>query len=202
MIDTIIFDFGDVFINLEKERCEKAFLKLGLPKFNDAIMFQNDLYEKGLIDETTFLSAFQKYIPNASLKDIKHAWNKVLCDFPQHRLDFLQLLSTKYRLFLLTNTDKTHMAHFERKVGASFYTAFYRCFEKVCYSYELKQRKPDSELFTKMIDQYHLSPKKTLFIDDKKENTDSAQAVGMHVWNLQVGHHEVTDLLTNNILNK
>ena len=200
MIDTIIFDFGAIFINLEKDRCKKAFHDLGLPHLNSDLQAQNDLYEKGIIDENTFLTSFQKYIPNASLIDIKNAWNAIIGDFPEDYLDFLQLLSQKYRLFLLTNTDKTHIQYFENTVGISFYSAFYQCFEKVFYSFELGLRKPDPAIFTKIINNYNLSPKKTLFVDDKKENTDAAKALGLHVWNLQVGQEIVTDLFKINSL--
>ena len=34
MIDTIIFDFGDVFINLDKEASLQALKKLGLTSWN------------------------------------------------------------------------------------------------------------------------------------------------------------------------
>lgn len=200
MIDTIIFDFGDIFINLEKERCKKAFHDLGLPHLNTDLLNHNDLYEKGLIDEHIFLSSFQKYIPTASLTTIKNAWNSIIGDFPEERLEFLQLLSQKYRLYLLTNTDKTHIQHFEDSVGISFYSDFYQCFEKVFYSFELRLRKPDQAVFTKIINNYNLSPKNTLFIDDKKENTDSAQSLGLHVWNLQVGQQDVTELFKINSL--
>ena len=201
MIDAIIFDFGDVFINLEKDRCAKAFLKLGLSAFTAEIYNQTENYEKGLIDETTFLRTFQKCIPSATLPHIKAAWNMVLGDFPQERLDFVQNLSRKYRLFLLSNTDKTHIQHFEASVGAPFYTAFYNCFEQVFYSYELQLRKPDAAVFIKIITENNLSIKNTLFVDDKKQNTDAAQLLGMPVWNLQVGQEEVTDLAKKSFFN-
>ena len=41
---------------------------------------------------------------------------------------------------------------------------------------------------------HDLNPKRTLFIDDKKVNTDAAQNLGLHVWNLQVGQEDVVDL--------
>ena len=194
MINTIIFDFGDVFLNLRKEHSIDEFKKLGLDGPNEDLLAQNDLFEKGKITEIEFINSFIKYIPNATIQEITKAWNSVIGDFPLERLEFLQLLSSKYRLFLLTNTDSIHISRFEHKVGMSFYSDFYRCFEKVYYSYEMGMRKPDAEIFNTIIRKHDLSPKRTLFVDDKKENTDAAESIGLHVWNLKVGEEDVVDL--------
>lgn len=194
MINAIIFDFGDIFINLEKEKSIEEFKKLGLNGPNEELIAKNDLFEKGQITELQFIESFQKFIPNASLEEIIKAWNSIIGDFPLYRLEFLQMLSTRYRLFLLTNTDSIHINRFEHKVGMSFYTDFYRCFEKVYYSYEMGMRKPQPEIFTTILNKHDLSPKRTLFVDDKKENTDAAEALGIHVWNLQVGKEDVVNL--------
>ena len=194
MINAIIFDFGDIFINLEKEKSIEEFKKLGLNGPNEELIAKNDLFEKGQITELQFIESFQKFIPNASLEEIIKAWNSIIGDFPLYRLEFLQMLSTRYRLFLLTNTDSIHINRFEHKVGMSFYTDFYRCFEKVYYSYEMGMRKPQPEIFTTILNKHDLSPKRTLFVDDKKDNTDAAEALGIHVWNLQVGKEDVVNL--------
>ena len=39
-----------------------------------------------------------------------------------------------------------------------------------------------------------MNPKKTLFIDDKKENTDVAEKLGLQVWNLKPGTDDVTQI--------
>lgn len=194
MINTIIFDFGDVFINLRKEHSIEEFKKLGLNGPNEDLLAHNDLFEKGKINELQFINSFSKYIPDASIEQVTKAWNSVIGDFPLERLEFLQMLSTKYRLFLLTNTDAIHIDRFEHKVGMSFYTDFYRCFEKVYYSYEMGMRKPEPEIFQAIIRKHDLSPKRTLFVDDKKANTDIAESLGLHVWNLKVGEEDVVDL--------
>jgi FMN phosphatase YigB (HAD superfamily) len=194
MITTIIFDFGDIFINLEKEAQVEAFKKIGLLSPNEDLVNQNDLFEKGEISAQNFLESFQKYLPDASLKEIKEAWNTIIGDFPLRRLEFLQLLSYKYKLFLLTNTDEIHISRFEHKVGTSFFSDFYQCFEKVYYSYEMGMRKPDPAIYSFILNKHDLNPRKTLFVDDKKINTDAAEKLGMQVWNLQVGQEDVVDL--------
>lgn len=194
MIEAIIFDFGDVFINLEKQKSIDEFKKLGLNGPNEDLIAHNDLFEKGKITETEFINCFKKYIPEATSEEIISAWNSIIGEFPLHRLEFLQLLSTKYRLFLLTNTDAIHINCFEENVCMSFYSDFYRCFEKVYYSYEMGMRKPQPEIFTTIVSKHNLSPNRTLFVDDKKENTDAAAALGLYVWNLRVGKEDVVDL--------
>lgn len=200
MIDTIIFDFGDIFINLDKQATIDGLQRLGLTSWNEDLDQLNISFEKGQISKENFLLGIQKHIPNASIEEILAAWNAVLLDFPLHRLEFLQLLSHKYRLFLLSNTDSIHINHFEQREGASFYGAFYQCFEKVYFSYEMGMRKPDTEIYTTLIRQHELLPKHTLFVDDKKDNTDAAAALGIHVWNLKVGQEDVIELLEKNII--
>lgn len=194
MISTIIFDFGDIFINLEKEAQVEAFKKLGLHSPNQELIDANDLFEKGQLTEIQFLETFTKFIPDASLEQIREAWNTIIGEFPLYRLEFLQLLSHKYKLILLTNTDEIHISRFEHNVGISFFSDFYQCFEKVYYSYEMGMRKPDPAIFSYILNKHDLSPKRTLFVDDKKVNTDAAASLGIHVWNLQVGEEDVVDL--------
>lgn len=194
MINAIIFDFGDVFINLDKEASKAEFKKLGLDGPNEDLIACNDLFEKGQITELQFIETFLKFIPNATIEEVRNAWNASIGDFPLYRLEFLQMLSTKYRLFLLTNTDAIHISRFEHKAGMSFYSDFYRCFEKVYFSHEMAMRKPDPEIFNTLMRKHDLSPKRTLFVDDKKRNTDVATGLGLHVWNLQAGIDDVVNL--------
>jgi putative hydrolase of the HAD superfamily len=200
MIDTIIFDFGDIFINLDKQATIEGLERLGLSSWNEDLDRLNISFEKGQISRDAFLLGIQKQIPNATIDEILMAWNAVLLDFPLYRLEFLQLLSKKFRLFLLSNTDAIHIDHFEQREGASFYGDFYQCFEKVYFSYEMGMRKPDAEIYTTLINRHELSPKRTLFVDDKKDNTDAAKTLGLHVWNLQVGKEDVIALFDKKII--
>lgn len=194
MINTLIFDFGDIFINLNKNAIDASFQNLGLSEWNSKLQKLNAAFEIGKISELEFLEGIQTQIPHASLEEIRTAWNSILGDFPLYRLEFLQSLKGKYRLFLLSNTDKIHIDKFEHQVGLTFSRDFYNGFEKVYFSFELGKRKPDPEIFAYLIQKHDLSPKRTLFIDDKEENTNAAKALGLEVWNLQVGKEDVIEL--------
>ena len=200
MIEAIIFDFGDVFLNLDKEATVRELKKLGLKEWTPELEQLNYQYEIGKIDELEFMCGIQKHIAKCDILAIREAWNAILLDFPLYRLEFLQLLSGKFRLFLLSNTDQTHIDKFEHKVGQSFARDFYNCFEKVYFSFDIRLRKPDENAFKFVINNHNLIPKKTLFIDDKKENINAAKKLGFVTWNLQVGKEDVTQLFEKNLL--
>ena len=61
-------------------------------------------------------------------------------------------------------------------------------------------RKREPEIFNFLVQNDNLDPKRTLFIDDKKENTDAALALGFKVWNLQVGKEDVVHLFDKKII--
>ncbi len=200
MINSIIFDFGDIFINLDKQAPIDGLKSLGLNDWNEELDQLNIAFEKGEISKDSFLSGIQQHIPNASTDEILKVWNSVLLDFPLYRLEFLQMLSKKYRLFLLSNTDAIHIKRFEHKSGISFFSDFYQCFEKVYFSFEIGMRKPETKIYHYVLNNHELQAKTTLFVDDKKENTDAALSIGLNVWNLQVGEEDVIDLFTKKII--
>jgi len=200
MINTIIFDFGDVFINKNKEAKESALAVLGLNNWGEELERLERKLETGKIKEDGFLKGIQEHIPNASLVDIKAAWNAGIGDFPLYRLEFLQKLSQNYRLFLLSNTDPIHMEKFEHEAGASFYSDFYQCFEAIYFSHEIGSRKPDDKAFYFLINKHAIEPKRTLFVDDKDFNTQAAEALGFQVWNLKVGEEDVVELFDKKII--
>jgi putative hydrolase of the HAD superfamily len=200
MINTIIFDFGDVFIDKNKEAKEKALSALGLNKWGEDLEKLERKLETGKIKEDGFLQGIQEHIPNASLEDIKAAWNAGIGDFPLYRLEFLQKLSQNYRLFLLSNTDPIHMEKFEHEAGASFYSDFYQCFEAIYFSHEIGSRKPEEKAFYFLINKHAIEPKRTLFVDDKDFNTQAAEALGFQVWNLKAGEEDVVELFDKKVI--
>jgi FMN phosphatase YigB (HAD superfamily) len=200
MVNTIIFDFGDIFIDKDKEAREAALRKLGLKEWTEDLEKLERKFETGKIKEEGFLKGIQAKIPNASLEQIKAAWNEGIGEFPLYRLEFLQKLSQTYRLFLLSNTDPIHIEKFEQDAGASFYSDFYQCFEKVYFSHEIGVRKPDEEAYYYLINKHEIQPKRTLFIDDKDYNTKTAEELGFQTWTLKVGEEDVVDLFEKKVI--
>jgi putative hydrolase of the HAD superfamily len=196
MIKNIIFDFGDIFINLDKLAPFREMAKLGFTQLTPELDQLAKNYEMGLMGSEEFISAMQSIFPNASKTQIQFAWNTIILDFPEHRLAFIEALKKKnqYRLFLLSNTNALHIAKVKESMGMELYLRFQNCFEKFYLSHELKMRKPDPSIYEFVLKENGLKAAETLFIDDTKENTDSAIQLGIHSWNLQVGKEDIIQL--------
>ncbi|WP_313777832.1 HAD-IA family hydrolase [Flagellimonas meishanensis] len=191
-----MFDLGDVFINLDKMATARIMHKYGFTTVTPALDSLFKHYEKGLMDSKSFLDQVGVHFPKASRQNLKEAWNSILLDFPEYRLEFLEELASKnqYRLFLLSNTNALHMEGVEQQMGTERFKRFKDVFEGFYLSHEIGMRKPDIEIFQFVLDQNRLHPAETLFVDDTKENTDAAANLGIKTWHLKVGAEEVTQI--------
>lgn len=196
MIKNIIFDFGDIFIDLDKPATAKAMSKFGFKNLTPELDTIFKAYEKGLISSPLFLEKVATYFPKATQTNLIDAWNAILKDFPDYRLEFLENLAREgnYRLFLLSNTNDIHIEYVKQEMGSEKFSRFKQAFETFHLSYEMRMRKPDVEIFEFVLTSDNLVAAETLFIDDTKENTDAASSIGIHVWNLQVGKEDITQL--------
>ena len=157
-------------------------------------LFQN--YEKGLIASSDFLDEVSEHFPNASRDYLTKAWNSILLDFPEERLQFIEQLAAEnqYKMLLLSNTNELHMDCVKEQMGTERFNRFKNAFDVFYLSYEMGMRKPDAEIFNFVLEENQLTPEETCFVDDVKENTDSAASLGIHTWNLQVGKEDITQL--------
>jgi putative hydrolase of the HAD superfamily len=195
MIKNIIFDFGDIFINLDKKKFAVELSNLGISEENDKVKFVFDQFEMGLISIEELTTFFEDNF-KVSSKDFIKAWNCILLDFPKKRLHFLKDLvqSKKYRLFLLSNTNHLHISWIQQNWGEDLYMEFENCFEKFYLSQEIHFRKPNKDIYKFVLNENGLEAEETLFVDDTKINTDAAKELGIHVWNLIPGEEDVTEL--------
>jgi len=198
MIKNIIFDFGDIFIDLDKTATPQEMSKFGFKELTPELEQIAQSYEKGLISSKDFISKMNIIFPKASEKELLFAWNAILLDFPEYRLDFLEQLAKEdnYRLFLLSNTNEIHIDEVIQKNGIEKFNRFKNCFEQFYLSHEIHFRKPDAEIYEFVLNTNNLIATETFFIDDTKENTEAAEQLGITCWNLQVGKEDIINLKT------
>jgi len=196
MIKTIIFDFGDVFINLDKPAIERELFKLGVSEITDKMYLYANQYEKGLITTKDITNFFRDQIPNISESNFANAWNAIILDFPEHRLEFIKQLSSekKYNLILLSNTNALHIEKVIETMGIKCYNRFKDCFNQFYLSHEIHLSKPNSEIFNFVLSENNISAKTCLFIDDTKIHTEAAAQLGINVWNIKPRSEDIIHL--------
>ena len=195
MIKTLIFDFGDVFINLDKKGAMKNALDLfDLETFEDDMIATNILYEIGSISTSEFISFYKSKFPKLTETDIRNTWNSIIKDFPEYRLQFIKGLAQKkeFRLILLSNTNNMHIDFI--KANVPFFKDFQNCFDMFYLSQKIHLRKPNATIFEFVLKENNLKANECLFIDDTKDNTDRAKQLGFHIWNIDETSEDIINL--------
>ena len=139
MIKNIIFDFGDIFINLDKQAPLLEMAKFGFTELTPELDTIFKEYEMGLMESYEFVNRLQGIFTNASKQQIKDAWNSIILDFPEERLKFIEKLKSdnQYRLFLLSNTNDLHIDKVKESMGMDRFNRFKNCFEVFYLSQEM-----------------------------------------------------------------
>jgi glucose-1-phosphatase len=191
-IKSIIFDLGGVLLNLDYNRTTEAFKRLGIAEF-ERIYSQArqkqlfDEYEKGLIGSEEFRAEMIALLEGKPAPhEIDTAWNAMLLDLPHERLRLLEKLKSKYRLFLLSNTNDIHITAYSAYLLEAFgFPDLSHIFEKEYYSYRVGKRKPDKEIFELVLSENGLQPHETVFIDDSIQHVEGARVAGINAYHLQ-----------------
>ncbi len=196
MIEAIIFDFGDVFINLDKEATSRKLKEMDIDRLPESISAKNKEYEQGFITSDEISEYYRAQFPNLKQDDFLNSWNSILLEFPEYRFKFIQKLSEEkdFKLILLSNTNENHINYIKSNVP--FFPEFQECFDAFYLSHEIGLRKPDPEIFEFIMNKHDLKPENCLFIDDTKENTDIADRLGFNTWNIEPTREDVIDLFT------
>jgi glucose-1-phosphatase len=184
-LKNIIFDLGAVLINIDYKKTEKAFIALGFENFEamysqftaDAIF---EKLETGKISNEDFYDQLISLSNNKiTAEQIKNAWNDIILDWRIESLDFLETLSPKYKLFLLSNTNAIHHEYFSNSLKIETNrTEIDSLFTKAYYSHEIHLRKPNTDIFEFLAKDAKINMEETLFIDDSSNNIDTAKLLG------------------------
>ena len=202
-IKAIIFDLGGVLLNISYQNTIASFKKLGI-KNTDNIYSKKtqshifNLIETGEITAKKFLEDLQVFTNNATIQEVKDAWNAMLLNLPKKRLQVLLSLKSNHALFLLSNTNTIHINAISNKLGARKWEGFCNLFDKIYLSHEIGIRKPNSEAFQLILNQQKLNPKEVLFIDDSYQHIVSAKKLGIICYHIKDGE-DITTLFPDKV---
>ena len=199
-IRNIVFDLGNVIINIDPDLTLQQFRELGVVNFDEmyTIMRQTDIFDRldtGKITLPEFRQAVRDFA-QISLADewIDEAWCAMLLDFQEENVKLLQKLRTKgYKLYLLSNTNQIHIDYYTKYLKQQFgRDLLSELFDCTFYSHEIGYRKPNREAFEYVLRYERLKPPETLFIDDLEHNIIGARQTGMQAY-----HHPKGDRLVD-----
>ena len=190
----VIFDFGGVLLDIDQSLTRKAFESLGVKNFDGLslqLVSENFFtrFEKGQMGEKEFYTRIRN-ISGLALSDldIERAWNATLIGLPRSSTNLLERLKRTSRIFMLSNTNCIHEKGFSLLIEKSYgLEKFRNLFERIYFSHHLGMRKPEIEIFRKVIDDNDLNPSETLFLDDSPEHVEGARKAGLNAVYLEKG---------------
>lgn len=190
-IKNIIFDFGGIIVDLDRQATVQAFGKLG---FDTAEAYIGNYVQRGAFSamETGQMSA-KEFCDHISAQaghplppeEIFRAWNRMLVRIPLHRLQLIRSLRPRFRTYLLSNTNAIHWDYSCHRLLAAAGIGMEDCFDRIFLSFKMHLMKPDSNIFRKVMEETKVQPGETLFIDDSEENCRTAERLGMQVFHSQ-----------------
>ena len=119
---------------------------------------------------------------------IDEAWNSMLLHWRAASLSFLETLSKKYKIFLLSNTNDIHLQAvvklLKEQTGRE---SIDELFTAAYYSHKINYRKPNADIFEFVLKDAGIKANETLFIDDLENNIETAAVLGFKTHQLLAG---------------
>ncbi|NOT37749.1 MAG: HAD family phosphatase [Saprospiraceae bacterium] len=184
-IKNIIFDFGNVLLNIDEQRSfDKLNELLDAEKCKDLDEIVIHPFERGEFSEEAFFNRLQRRSKKVLNGDLYYeAWNAMLQDFPANRIRFLQELRGRFKIFILSNTNITHLRNVKRRIKIDHnIDDFDSYFDKCYYSHLIHMRKPEKRIYEFVLEDSNIKADETLFIDDKQENLVPAKELGIYTY--------------------
>ncbi|HOO64622.1 MAG TPA: HAD family phosphatase [Synergistaceae bacterium] len=179
-IDTVIFDLGGVLLDwnpreyLLKHTEDAQVLDLfinqifGSPDWNDL--------DRGTLSLEAGARLFRERVaPHGALFD--EVWPglfEILFPLEENTKVLEKLHGRGYRLLILSNFIEEAYYHVRKKYD------FFSFFEGGVISWEIRSLKPEPEIYDTLIRRYDLNPRRSFFIDDRRENVEGARNRNLH----------------------
>lgn len=192
-IKNIIFDFGGVIADLNRDNAVRAFRSMGMENAEEILdqYHQKGIFlqiEDGRITPEEFCAELGKLCHRTiTFEEAKAGWLAFFADVPQYRLDYLFELKKRYKLYILSNTNPFVMSWARSNEFTAAGKPLDHYVDKIYTSYELKTTKPDREIFDHLIKDADIDPAEILFVDDGAANIKMGKEIGFHTFQPENG---------------
>lgn len=197
MINTIIFDLGNVLVGFGWEK----FLREIAPEDKDYLALERAIFrnpawvehDKGLLTEQEELAEFISAAPEyeAQIRQAYENLSGCVWNLP-YTVPWLQELKAEgFRVYALSNWPK----HVYDLRGARL--DFLELMDGYILSFREHVIKPDPEIYRRLLERYDICPEEAVFLDDTLKNVEGAERLGIrgiHFRNLGQAKEELEKL--------
>ena len=174
-LKAFVFDLGNVIFNFNiskfliplSQKSHASHISKNAVEYSE--IFES--FETGKISPEEFYKFIVgKTAYSGSYEEFCYIWNNIF-DVPNRKtIDIIISLKKRYPIALLSNTNPLHY-EFKKKEHPEIFSLF----DKTYLSYKIGLRKPDPEIYQKMISDLGFNPQEIFFTDDLHENVAAAR---------------------------
>lgn len=178
MIDTILFDFGNVIAYFDPEYIVKDFVvdEKDVDLLKSAVYDDWQALDKGVIDYEDYIQKTKSMLPDylhPNVNSLFNTWYKHM-PYIENMPQLIKKLKRRgYRLLILSNAP----IFFGDVLDYFDITKF---FEDKVISGSIRMIKPDIRIYQYTIEKFNLIPENTVFIDDNIDNVNGAKACNLN----------------------
>ena len=174
----IVFDLGNTLIRFDHNISAKKIAnlcRLDSKKIYDTF-FDSGMtraLEKGAISPSEFYRQVTGFLgAKIPFKDFVDIWNDIFWE-DEAACSLARQLKSSYRLFLLSNVNRLHFEHIQKKFD------IIKIFDEIILSFLVGAIKPDRAIFDDVIRRAGGDRKKILYIDDREDLIKEALSLGI-----------------------
>lgn len=180
VIKNVIFDVGKVLVAFEWEKylrkfgfSEEKYEKIARATFLSSVWPERD---RGLYDEEEYIRQFIQLAPEygEDIKKVIKGSTKTIRPYPYAETWVRYLKDRGYHLYILSNYSDYMLK------GTLDKLTFLKYMDGIIFSCQVKELKPEPEIYRVLLEKYGLKPEECVFIDDMGENCASAEKQGIH----------------------
>lgn len=178
MFKAVLFDFGGVIYQHPKEVIPEVLARIYNRPVEITIKeygkYKDDYFTGRLSTDkfiTTLSSVFKS---NKSIKQVKNLWLKYYGKLAKPNIaviNIIKRLHKNYKVYLFSNTTEMSNIHNSK-------TGLYDNFDGLFFSYRIGMKKPDQEIYEKVLSAIGFQAQECIFIDDDIKNIEVAMQMG------------------------
>ena len=179
-IDSIIFDVGMVLVNYDWKSYLDRFpyspetkRRIGKAVFDSPTWNEQD---RGTLHPGEYVRQFVENDPELEeeILQVLSTNEKTISVYEYSETWVRYLKERGYKLYILSNYPERLLEKTRPDM------TFLKYMDGIIFSSEVKQVKPEPEIYQTLLQTFHITPERSVFLDDRQNNLDAASKFGIH----------------------